>query len=433
MESLRKSIVALSVVAVVLFPVLTLGQLPDYPPEFSPLRTSRPARPQQSLVPPTKFIKHKDPIPNRYIVVLNDDVVASSSPLEARRAAVAAVAESHAQEYRGKVDYIYETALKGYAIELPDEDAAIALSKNPQVQWVEEDAQVEWSQRQIQPNFLQFNPPWGLDAIDGSIPVPTPDANGRTSGVYIYNATGAFVTVYILDSGINIQHTEFFNGFNSRASQAADCFTFVNCQSGQMTPFFNQQQCVHPMPNSANNDCHGHGTHVAGTAGGTNVGVAKEVRIKSVKIGSTRGAIISATINGVNWVTSDHQASPASTAVVNMSFGLPIGTVETAVSNSIANGVTYVAAAGNSNAFAGNDAPQNLVAVLSVGAVDWTLVGGLFQTGVRTWIFLRPALRFYLLGQGIFCCKPAVHGMAPTTPFVGYRARPWPLPMSQEQ
>ena len=85
--------------------------------------------------------------------MLNDDVVASSSPLEERRAAVTATAQSHAETYRGKVDYIYETAIKGYAIELPDEAAAIALSQDPQVQWVEEDVLSEWSQAQVQPNF----------------------------------------------------------------------------------------------------------------------------------------------------------------------------------------------------------------------------------------------------------------------------------------
>ena len=72
--------------------------------------------------------------------MLNDDVVSDDAPLEVRRAGITAIASSHAQAYGGKFDYIYETALKGYAIELPNEAAAIAISNLPQVRWVEEDA-----------------------------------------------------------------------------------------------------------------------------------------------------------------------------------------------------------------------------------------------------------------------------------------------------
>jgi len=93
-----------------------------------------------SSKPADKFVKRSNPIPHRYIVVLNDDVVSDNEPLEVRRARVTAIANRHAQTYGGKVDYIYETALKGYAIALPDEAAAIAISKLPQVKWVEEDA-----------------------------------------------------------------------------------------------------------------------------------------------------------------------------------------------------------------------------------------------------------------------------------------------------
>lgn len=94
----------------------------------------------QMQEPASKFVRARNPIPNRYIVVLNDDVVSDKDSLEVRRAGVTAIANSHAQTYGGKVDYIYETALKGYAIELPDEAAAIAISNLPQVRWVEQDS-----------------------------------------------------------------------------------------------------------------------------------------------------------------------------------------------------------------------------------------------------------------------------------------------------
>lgn len=347
------------------------SQFPEYPPEFSPLRTSRPATSQGPLIPQTKFVKGQNPIPNQYIVVLNDDVVPDNASLEARRARITALANRHALPHGGRVDYVYETALKGYSIELPTEAAAIAISNLPQVKWVEEDQRGEFTQAPPSP---QASPPWGLDAIDGSIPTAAPDTTGRTNGLYLFNANGSGVSAYVLDSGINTQHQAFLTPFFSRASEAADCFTFVNCQSGQMTPFFNQQACVFPMPNSSNNDCHGHGTHVAGIVGGNTYGVAKNVTIKSVKIGSTSGPILSAVIAGVNWVTSDHQANPSTPAVANMSLegSTSIG-IETAVQNSIAAGVTYVVAAGNSNVDARNVAPADVADALTVGAVDWNL------------------------------------------------------------
>ena len=104
-------------------------------------QTTSPQQPQPAPTPPTKFIKHTiRTIPGRYIVVLRDDVVRDSDPIEVRRAAVTAIAKRHAETYQGKYDYIYETALKGYAIELPNEAAAIAISELPEVRWVEEDA-----------------------------------------------------------------------------------------------------------------------------------------------------------------------------------------------------------------------------------------------------------------------------------------------------
>jgi len=105
-----------------------------------PPRTSRPEQQQEPSKPASKFVKVKNPIANRYLVVLNDDVVSDYAPLGVRREGVTAIANNHAQTYGGKVDDIYETVLKGYAIKLPNEAAAIAISKLPQVKWVEEDS-----------------------------------------------------------------------------------------------------------------------------------------------------------------------------------------------------------------------------------------------------------------------------------------------------
>ena len=108
--------------------------LPEPAPESSPVPT-----------PKTKFVKkQKNVVPNHYIVVLKDDVAPDDLPIEVRRARVTEIAKSHAEAHHGTVYYIYETALKGYSIELPNEAAAIAISKLAIVRWVEEDAMGEW-------------------------------------------------------------------------------------------------------------------------------------------------------------------------------------------------------------------------------------------------------------------------------------------------
>jgi len=319
-------------------------------------------------------VKKQKAIPNRYIVVLDDNIVPDNLPLEVRRERVAAIANNHAQPHGGAVDFIYETALKGYAVELPNEAAARAISNSQRVRWVEEDGAVELAQAPPSP---QPSPPWGLDSLDTGIPVPSPDpTTGRNNGFYNYGADGTGVLVYVLDTGINTAHQEFMTPFFSRAIQAANCYQFVNCVSGQTTPFSNVQACGTGMPNGINNDCFGHGTFVAGVLGGNNFGVAKNVTIRSVKVvsNSSPPGVESAVIAGMNWVTGQHQANPSLPAVANMSLGVNVDgfAVENAVTNSMNAGVTYVAAAGNENQNAEVWSPQNVREVLVVGAVDWT-------------------------------------------------------------
>jgi hypothetical protein len=116
-----------------------------YPPEFNPLIASRPRPPEVPFVPDTKFVKAKNPIPGHYIVVLNDDAVPDDPTLDIRRTLevrmeqITSIANGHAQTYGGRVGFIYHAALKGYSIELPTEGAAIALSENAEVRWVEPD------------------------------------------------------------------------------------------------------------------------------------------------------------------------------------------------------------------------------------------------------------------------------------------------------
>ena len=340
MKRIKFCLVALSMFALVVIPVShtgwsTLAQKPSYPPEFSPLRTSRPARPQGSLTPQTKFVGGQNAIPNQYIVVLNDDV-ANQPSVAQRRGTVTAVARSLARGHAGKLGFIYETALKGFSIELPNEAAAIALSQNPQVRWVERNVLLHTTT--VQPN----PPSWGLDRIDQtSLPLDSQ---------YVYNASGSGVTAYVIDTGIRATHVDF----GGRAAIAAD---FIN--EGNF---------------GGNNDFFGHGTHVAGTIGGASYGVAKNVTIRSVKVcNSGGGCPTDAIVAGVNFVTNAHNANPSAPTVANMSLGgsPPIFSIDNAVQNSINAGVTYaVAAANNFGDDASNWSPANVHDALTVGASD---------------------------------------------------------------
>jgi len=287
-----------------------------------------------------KFLKNPNAVPNSYIVVLNDDVVSSKASLDVRRAKIKGLAEALAQAHGGRVGFVYETALKGFSIDLLSESAAIALSKNPRVKSVAEVGT-------LYPTTVQFNPPWGLDRID--------QMSQPLNQQYVYNATGAGVVAYVIDTGIRTTHVEF----GGRASIAAN---FID-PAGELP-------CV---PTATNNDCASHGTHVAGTIGGATFGVAKGVTIRSVKVcfGNFRGCPFDAIIAGVNWVTNDHNANPSIPAVANMSLGgSPSDDIDGAVLNSIKAGVTYVVAAGNSTKPAKDFSPARLIQALTIGAMN---------------------------------------------------------------
>jgi subtilisin family serine protease len=273
-----------------------------------------------------KIRKAKQAIPNQYIVVLKNTLP---------KANVAAVANDLARQHGGNLRFVYEHALKGFSIQLP-EVAAIALSHNPLVEYVAENSEGSIVD-------TQFNPPWGLDRIDQrDLPL---------NNAYSYNYTGAGVNAYIIDTGILASHVDF----EGRASLAAD---YVN------------EGCA---------DCNGHGTHVAGTVGGKTYGVAKGVTLRAVKVcNSGGGCAVDATIAGINYVTQQKQNNPGVPAVANMSLRFwptyapndPLLTLDAAVRTSINAGVTYVVAAGNESDLASNYSPARVTEALTVGATD---------------------------------------------------------------
>lgn len=267
-----------------------------------------------------KLKKSDRAIPGRYIVVVEDWAAGARGD----DSNVEAVAEELSLVYGGKVDRVFKHALNGYVAELSDKEAE-QLSADNRVIYVEQDSEVSI-------DATQTGATWGLDRIDQrDLPL---------NGTYNYTPTGSGVNAYIIDTGIRRTHSDF----GGRAFAGYDAIG-----DGQNS-----------------NDCNGHGTHVAGTVGGTTYGVAKSVRLYAVRVLDCSGSgSNSGVIAGVDWVTQNH----VKPAVANMSLGGGASSaLDTAVNNSISAGVTYAVAAGNSNANACNYSPARAANALTVGS-----------------------------------------------------------------
>ena len=221
----------------------------------------------------------------------------------------------------------YQHALRGFAARLTPV-AVEALRNDPRVAYIEQD-QIAHAVA------TQANPTWGLDRVDQH---PRPLDNS-----YTYNQTGVGVDAYCLDTGIRFTHVDF----GGRAVTGVDEIT----------------------PGGTAADGNGHGTHTAGTIGGSTYGVAKGVHLIAVRVLDNSGSgSYAQVIAGVDWVTADHTTHPA---VANMSLGGPVSTaLDDAVRNSIADGVTYCVSAGNNASNASTQSPADVAEAITVGATD---------------------------------------------------------------
>ena len=235
-----------------------------------------------------------------------------------------------AAEADAKPRYEFRHALNGFSAKLSKNQLA-KLRRDPNVTTIEPNRRVAGDATQYT-NF--YGDPWGLDRLD--------QRYLGLSRSYTYSATGAGVNAYIIDSGIQTSHSEF----GGRAVDVFDAFG----GNGQ--------------------DCHGHGTHVAGTVGGATYGVAKSVRLYGVRVlDCANGGTIDGIVAGIDYVRLYHRKP----AVANISISTYPSTSPAVVTatNNLANAGVFVAvAAGNDNKPACDTSPANATGAITVAASD---------------------------------------------------------------
>ncbi|MCY1080332.1 S8 family serine peptidase [Archangium lansingense] len=265
-----------------------------------------------------QLLRKPKAVPGEYIVVLREDAkdVALRGSADVAREMVAARG--------GQVLHTYERALKGYWVKMSEAQVRELLA-DPRVAYVEENGVVSAS-------ATQTSATWGIDRID--------QRNLPRDSTYNYNFDGTGVHAYIIDTGMRLTHSQY----SGRVGNGFDAITTGGTAA----------------------DCHGHGTHVAGTVGGTTWGVAKKVTLHPVRVLDCTGYGSDAqVIAGLDWVTANH----VKPAVANMSLGGEASqALDDAVERMIAAGVVTAVAAGNDTDNACNYSPARTPNALTVGS-----------------------------------------------------------------
>ncbi|TFK41179.1 serine protease [Crucibulum laeve] len=244
--------------------------------------------------------------------------------------------------------------LNGFAGSL-SEDALNTLRASDDVEYIQEDGIMHTM-------VTQTNAPWGLQRVSQDAKLTSTDTSALTY-IYTYDASaGAGVDIYVVDTGIYTSHSDF----GGRARWGASFGGY------------------------GTSDGNGHGTHCAGTAAGTQYGVAKKANVIAVKVLSDSGSGATSTIvSGLNWVLTQAEAS-GRPSVVSMSLG---GSASTALDNAVTSltsaGVHVAVAAGNSNVDAANTSPARAASAITGAVVD------IFAPGanvISTWIGSTTAI-----------------------------------------
>ncbi len=327
-----------------------------------------------SAEPGTGQIRNADgatAVSDSYIVVFKDNAMP--------RTEVDKSARDLASRNGGSVARTYGAALRGFEARL-SEKAAARIAADPAVAYVEQNHTVTIQGTQVNP------PSWGLNRID--------QRNLPLDSSYTYPSTATNVHAYIIDTGIRFSH----NDFGGRATSGYDA-----------------------VDGGSADDCNGHGTHVAGTVGGSSYGVAKGTALVGVRVLDCGGNGTSAgVIAGVDWVT----ANAIKPAVANMSLGgSAYAALDTAVRNSIASGVTYGIAAGNGDAAgvrqnACNYSPARVGEAITVGATSSSDAAASFSNYGACVDILAPGVSITSAWYSSNTASNTISGTSMATPHV---------------
>lgn len=312
---------------------------------LTPLAACRDELPTTPVGPNAAAAVNPD-LTDRYIVVFQPTV-----------ADVDAMVEALTRAHGGAPGYRYYTVLKGFAATLPAA-AVEGIRRNPNVAYVEPDGIATKVGSQ---SLLPAQ--WGLDRID--------EQALQFDGSYTWDTDGTGVEVYIVDTGIWFAHSEF---------------------GGRATSFWDY------VSNDADaGDCDGHGTHVAGTVGGATVGVARNATLRSARVLNCGGSgSYTGIIKAIDDITARKNANPGIPMVGNMSLGGGLyPPLNAAVNASVAKGVVWAVAAGNSNADACGYSPAAAQDALTVGATTSSDARSYFSNYGRCLDLFAPGSAIY--------------------------------------
>lgn len=334
---------------------------------------------------PKDNIRKRQPgqaVPGQYIVILKDTVDSDSVP---------AIAEELTKAQKAKPIHIYQWAIKGFSAKM-SEAAALAILRDPRVDFVEEDGEVKGkadfvcTSSPTVVNSPQTPAPAHLDRID--------QRNLPLSGNFTFDFNGNGVNVYVIDSGIDVRHGEFLNA-QGTASRA-----FIATKPGGVI-----FDAADDAQFARGRDFNGHGTQVASILAGRTVGVAKRATLYSVRVlNSSNNGTFSSFMSGVDYVFRQH----IKPAVANLSLGGAVSfdpsgafSLEISIRNLIAAGVTCVVAAPNANVDSSTESPGRVDECITVGATD-------ARTDARAGGFgFGPGIDVYAPGGGFLCAAIA--------------------------
>lgn len=294
----------------------------------SPLVLAQDYQAQLHAVNPAKAIK------DQYIVVFNTPAVINLNDPNGVSTYASSMGARLANEHGIEVRQNFGNSLNGVLVKANAAQIQ-SLLKDPNIKYVEQDQRVS-IEPMVEAAGDQGGATWGLDRIDQrDLPL---------NSNYHYDYDGSGVTAFVIDTGVRNTHNEF----GGRASSGYDFIDNDNDSS----------------------DCNGHGTHVAGTIGGSTYGVAKNVNIVGVRVLNCSGSgTNSGVISGINWVKNNAQGP----SVANMSLGGGASqALDDAVNAAVAAGISFVVAAGNDNSNACNYSPARAANAVTVGSTTST-------------------------------------------------------------